>query len=418
MDQFLIRGARSLSGTVQVSGAKNAALPALAASILTHETVGLGRVPRVRDVATMLRVLEHLGAECEAPRGERVRTRFSRLLDPEAPYGFVKTMRASILVLGPLLARFGRARISLPGGCAIGARPIDSHLSGLEKMGAVIELSHGYVDARADSLHGADIAFARETVTGTENLLMAATLARGRTTLRNCALEPEVADLAGLLASMGARIQGAGSPTIVVEGVDHLHGAEHDVIPDRIEAGTFVMAAALAGDEIVVEGCEPRHMAAPLEVLSGAGLRIETGQDWIRVIGRRVLSARDVETAPYPGFPTDLQAQYMAVMTQAQGESVISETIFENRMMHVGELRRMGAVIAHDGNHARVRGPVQLSGAQVMATDLRASACLVLAALVADGVSVIDRVYHIDRGYERIEEKLRALGADVERVSK
>lgn len=416
MDKLRIRGGRRLRGTVEVSGAKNAALPAIAATLLTDEPITLGRVPAVRDVSTMLRVLAHLGAEAPPPADGRVACHIADLREPEAPYELVKTMRASVLVLGPLLARFGRARISLPGGCAIGERPIGFHLAALERMGASIDLQHGYVNARAKRLKGADVQFPQPTVTGTENLLMAASLAEGTTTLRNCAIEPEVIDLASLLTSMGARIEGAGSSTIRIAGVDRLHGAAHDIIPDRIEAGTFVIAAAVAGEDVIVDGCEPEHLRAPLDLLAAAGARIEAGGGRIHVRGGVTLGARDVVTAPYPGFPTDLQAQYVAAMTQADGESVITEAIFENRMMHVGELRRMGAEIAHDGNRAVVRGPVRLSGAQVMATDLRASACLVLAALVAEGVSVVDRVYHIDRGYERIEEKLRALGADIERI--
>jgi UDP-N-acetylglucosamine 1-carboxyvinyltransferase len=402
---------------VRVSGAKNAVLPALAACLLTDETVTLENVPRVRDVRTMFRVLEHLGAEAVVEEGSSCRVRVRSLRELEAPYELVKTMRASVLVLGPLVARFGRARVSLPGGCAIGERPIDMHLAALRRMGASVEMAHGYVDARAGRLRGAEISFDQKTVTGTENALMAATLASGATTLRNCAREPEVADLAALLIKMGARIDGAGTDTIVIEGTPALHGAEHRIVPDRIEAGTFVMAAALAGGEIVIEGSDPVHLAAPLDRLREAGARIAAEEGGrLRVGGGAALAGRDVLTAPYPGFPTDLQAQYMAVMTQARGAAAITEAIFEDRFMHVGELRRMGADITHDGRRAVVKGPTPLSGAQVMATDLRASASLVLAALIADGVTTVDRVYHIDRGYERIEEKLLALGADIERV--
>jgi UDP-N-acetylglucosamine 1-carboxyvinyltransferase len=417
MDRFRIRGGRELRGSVRVSGAKNAVLPALAAGLLTDQEVVLTNVPRVRDVRTMFRVLEHLGAEAVAQDGDVCRIRVRDLREPEAPYDLVKTMRASVLVLGPLLARFGRARVSLPGGCAIGERPIDMHLAALRKLGATVEVSHGYVDARAPRLRGAEIAFDVRTVTGTENVLMAAALAEGTTVLRNCAEEPEVADLAGLLVAMGARIEGAGTDVLRIEGVPALGGARHAIIADRIEAATFVMAGILAGTEVAVEGCEPAHLAVPLDRLREAGAEARAEGSRIRVAGGRPLAGRDVATAPYPGFPTDLQAQYMSVMTQAAGASVVTEAIFENRFMHVAELRRMGADVSHDGRRAVVRGPARLSGAQVMATDLRASACLVLAALVADGTTTVDRVYHIDRGYERIEEKLRALGADIERVT-
>ncbi len=416
MEKLRIRGGRTLRGTVRVSGAKNAALPALAASLLTEEPVWLRNVPAVRDVDTMLKVLRHLGAETEAPEGGSCRLRFKRLSDPEAPYDLVKTMRASVLTLGPLVARLGRASVSLPGGCAIGERPIDMHLAALRRLGAEVEISHGYVLARAGRLRGGDFTFGQKTVTGTENALMAAVLAEGSTTLRNCAAEPEVVDLAALLGRMGARIEGAGTDTIRIEGVERLHGAEHPIIPDRIEAATFAVAGVIAGEEVIVEGCDPSHLTAPLERLREAGAQIEAGADRLTVRGGVPLKGTDVHTAPYPGFPTDLQAQYMAAMTRAEGASVITEAIFENRFMHASELRRMGADISVEGRQAVVEGPTPLSGAQVMATDLRASASLVLAALAAGGTTVVDRIYHLDRGYERIEEKLLALGADIERI--
>jgi UDP-N-acetylglucosamine 1-carboxyvinyltransferase len=417
MDRFRIRGGRRLEGSVRVSGAKNAALPALAASLLTDQPITLHNVPRVNDVTTMFRVLEHLGAEAVTEVGSSCRVRVASLREPEAPYDLVRKMRASVLVLGPLVARFGRARVSLPGGCAIGERPIGMHLDALRRLGATVELAHGYVDASAGRLEGAEIAFDQKTVTGTENILMAATLARGSTILRNCAEEPEVVDLADLLRAMGARIDGAGTDVITIEGVPSLHGADHSIVPDRIEAATFVMAGVLAGGEVTVEACRPGHFRTPIDRLREAGARIEVLETSVRASGGAPLSSRDVVTAPYPGFATDLQAQYMALMTQATGSSAITEAIFENRFMHVGELRRMGADISHDGRRAVVRGRTRLTGAQVMATDLRASACLVLAALIAEGTTDLNRVYHIDRGYERIEEKLLALGADIERVN-
>jgi UDP-N-acetylglucosamine 1-carboxyvinyltransferase len=416
VDKLIVRGGKKLQGTVRVSGAKNAVLPALAASLLTEEPVLLRNVPGVRDVATMLKVLRHLGAEAETQGGSSCRLQFKRLSDPEAPYDLVKTMRASVLTLGPLVARLGRARVSLPGGCAIGERPIDMHLAVLRRLGADVEISHGYVLARAERLRGADFTFEQKTVTGTENALMAAVLADGATTLRNCAGEPEVADLAALLGKMGARIEGAGTDTIEVEGVERLHGAEHEIIPDRIEAATFAVAGVMAGGELIIDGCDPSHLTAPLERLREAGARIDADASRLIVRGGAPLKGTDVHTAPYPGFPTDLQAQYMAAMTQAGGASVITEAIFENRFMHASELRRMGAEISVEGRQAVVQGPAPLSGAHVMATDLRASASLVLAALTAGGTTVVDRVYHLDRGYERIEKKLLALGADIERI--
>ncbi len=417
VDKLQIRGGRLLRGRVEVAGAKNAALPALAASLLASEPLELENLPAVRDVQTMLRVLEQLGAEGTwDARRRRARVHLDRLASHEAPYDLVKTMRASVLVLGPLLSRFGRARVSLPGGCAIGERPIHLHLEGLARMGAQIQLEHGYVEARAPRLRGTVVTFPLKTVTGTENLMMAAVLAEGTTRLRNAAQEPEVVDLAKLLVAMGASITGAGEDEVVIEGRPELHGARHAVIPDRIEAGTYLVAGALAGDAVTVAGACSAHLGAVLEQLELAGVPIRRTEEGLVVRRGEGLASRDLRTAPYPGFPTDMQAQYMALMTQATGTSVIAETVFEHRFMHVGELLRMGARIRVDGHTAVVEGPTPLTGAQVMATDLRASACLVLAALVADGVSVVDRVYHLDRGYEAMEEKLAALGAAIERI--
>jgi UDP-N-acetylglucosamine 1-carboxyvinyltransferase len=415
MDAIRIVGGRPLSGTVSVSGAKNAILPALAASLLTDEVVRLRNVPAVRDVETMFRVLEHLGADWGRD-GSTGWVRLASLRDPEAPYDLVRTMRASILTLGPLLARHGRARVSQPGGCAIGARPVDQHIDVMRALGAEVRLEHGYIEARAERLTGTRYTFDTVTVTGTENAMMAACLARGGSLLRNCAQEPEVSDLAELLTRMGAQISGAGTDTIRVEGVDRLRGAEHRVVPDRIEAGTLVCAAALAGESVCVDGCRPEHLSAVLERLARCGVPLETEADTVTVRGGADLVACDMSTRPYPGFATDLQAQYMVVMTQARGASVITETIFENRFMHVLELQRLGARIRVDGHNAFVEGKAALSGAPVMATDLRASACLVLAGLVASGETLVRRVYHLDRGYARLEEKLAALGAQVERV--
>lgn len=416
MDRIRVVGGRPLEGSVRVSGAKNASLPSLAAALLTDAPVTLTNVPEVRDIRTMVRVLQALGAEVEIGTGGVVEVEAHDLGSLEAPYDLVKTMRASVLVLGPLLARAGRARVSLPGGCAIGARPIDLHLTALEKMGARIQVEHGYVEARAERLHGAEIQFDTVTVTGTENLLMAATRAEGASVLRNAACEPEVADLAELLTGMGARIEGAGTATIRVEGVATLGGARHGVIPDRIEAGTYAAACAIAGGEIEVIGCHPPHLQAVVEKLRETGVRIEEGPDNLRVRAPRVLRPANVKTLPYPGFPTDMQAQYIALATQAAGVSLVTESIFENRYMHVAELDRMGASVRVDGRTAMVTGPTPLSGAQVMATDLRASASLLLAGLAASGETVVDRVYHLDRGYYRIDEKLRGLGADIERI--
>lgn len=421
MDKFHIRGGRPLRGRVSISGAKNAALPCMAAALLTAETVTLHNVPYVRDCMTLRRLLEDLGATVLTPELRTHKINAAHVEVLEAPYELVKTMRASVLVLGPLVARFGRARVSLPGGCAIGTRPIDLHLEGLKRLGADVSLEAGYVVARAPQagrLRGAEIEFSKVTVTGTENLMMAATLAQGRTVLRNAAREPEVVDLAELLNRMGARVRGAGTEVIEVEGVESLTGAEHTIIPDRIETGTFLVAAAITRGELEVKNCRPGHLAAVIEQLRAAGVEIEElNQSTLRVAGsERTFIARDVVTEPYPRFPTDMQAQYMALMTQAEGAARITETIFENRFMHAAEMMRMGARIEIEGHTATVHGPTPLMGAHVQASDLRASASLVLAGLAAEGETVIDRVYHIDRGYEKIEDKLRAVGAEIERL--
>lgn len=420
MDRFKIEGGRPLAGEVRISGAKNAALPAMAAALLTAEPVCLRNIPRVRDIITMAKLLAHMRCRVESPDipPSQFTIQAETVSHAEAPYELVKTMRASVLTLGPLVARFGYARVSLPGGCAIGARPVDLHIQALEKLGAEITVDHGYVEARASRLRGATFRFPKITVTGTENILTAAVLAEGETILENCALEPEIPDLAALLVKMGARIEGAGTPTIRVQGVERLHGATHAVIPDRIEAGTFLVAGAITGGEVLLSECEPAHLQCIIERLRACGVEIKTdGQGRLRVRPARRLSAADVTTEEYPGFPTDMQAQFMALATQAEGVSRIRETIFENRFLHASEMMRMGANIAIDGNLAVVTGPAALSGAPVTASDLRASAGLVLAALVAGNTTWIDRVYHIDRGYERIEEKLSALGARIERIS-
>ncbi len=419
MDKFVIRGGNPLLGTVRISGAKNAALPAMAAALLTEEPVILENIPQVRDIETERRLLASMGAEVELGYGRaqhRTTICCRGVANPEAPYELVKTMRASTLVLGPLVARFGRATVSMPGGCAIGARPIDLHIKGLERLGATITQEHGYVEARAERLRGGHIVFDKITVTGTEDLLMAATLAEGETLMENCAREPEVKDLADLLVKMGARIEGAGTSTIRVTGVSQLHGARHRIIPDRIEAGTFIIAGVLTQGDLNVSNCDPNHVAALLTKLEEVGVTIKRNGESVRVMGAATLKAADVVTEEYPGFPTDMQAQYMALATQAEGTSIITENIFENRFMHALELGRMGANIKIEGARAVVRGKTPLSAAAVLASDLRASASLVLAALVADGESIIDRVYHIDRGYERIEEKLRAVGAEIKRM--
>jgi UDP-N-acetylglucosamine 1-carboxyvinyltransferase len=419
MDKFVIRGGNPLLGSVRISGAKNAALPAMAAALLTDEPVILENIPQVRDIETTRKLLAAMGAEVELGYGRaQHRTTISArtLTSPEASYELVKQMRASSLVLGPLVARCGRARVSLPGGCAIGARPIDLHTKGLEQLGAKITQEHGYVEAAAHRLKGGEIVFEKITVTGTEDLLMAATLADGETVLQNCAREPEVADLADLLNKMGARVEGAGASTIRVKGVSKLHGAKHRIIPDRIEAGTFIIAGAMTGGDVNITGCDPSHLGALLAKLHQVGIKTAQSADSVRVMGDVPFQAADITTEEYPGFPTDMQAQYMALATQAEGTSIITENIFENRFMHVLELVRMGANIKVEGRRSVVRGKAPLSAAAVQASDLRASASLVLAALVADGETIIDRVYHIDRGYENIEEKLKGIGAQIRRI--
>ena len=419
MDKLIIRGGEPLLGTVRVSGAKNAALPCMAAALLTDEPVILENIPQVRDIQTTRNLLAAMGADVELGYGRahhRTTIHCQNLASPEASYELVKTMRASTLVLGPLVARCGRARVSLPGGCAIGSRPIDLHIKGLEQLGAKITQDHGYVEATADRLKGAEIVFDKITVTGTEDLLMAATLAEGETILQNAAREPEVADLAALLNKMGARIEGAGTAIIRIKGVSKLKGAKHRIIPDRIEAGTFLIAGAMTGGDLNIAGCDPAHLGAILGKLKEVGVKTKSTADSVRVMGDNPFIAADMSTEEYPGFPTDMQAQFMALATQAEGASVITENIFENRFMHAQELVRMGANIKIEGRRAVVRGKTPLSAAAVLASDLRASASLVLAALVADGETIIDRVYHIDRGYENIEEKLRAVGAQIKRI--
>ncbi len=419
MDKFVVRGGNPLLGTIKVSGAKNSALPCMAAAILTEDEVILENIPQVRDIETERKLLESMGATCELGYGRaqhRTTIQCAVLSDPEAKYEIVKTMRASSLVLGPLIARTGMARVAVPGGCAIGGRPIDLHLKGLELMGANITQEHGYIEARTDRLKGAHILFDKITVTGTEDLLMAAVLADGETIMENCAQEPEVTDLAAMLTGMGANIQGAGTSTIHVQGVSRLHGVKHRINPDRIEAGTFLVAGAISGGDLNVDCCNPQHLHAVIAKLEECGVRLDIGKDSIRVRGEGKLKAADMSTVEYPGFPTDMQAQFMALATQCDGTSVISENIFENRFMHVSELSRMGANIKVDGRTATVRGKTPLQSAAVMCSDLRASASLVLAALIADGETILDRVYHIDRGYERIEEKLRGVGAQIRRM--
>jgi UDP-N-acetylglucosamine 1-carboxyvinyltransferase len=425
MDKFVVRGGNPLLGTIKVSGAKNSALPCMAAAILTQDEVILENIPQVRDIETERKLLSSMGAEVELGYGRaqhRTRIKCGILSDPIAKYEIVKTMRASSLVLGPLIARTGMARVAMPGGCAIGGRPIDLHIKGLEAMGAEITYDHGYLEARSPNngqgrLKGAHIVFDKITVTGTEDLLMAAVLADGETIFENCAREPEITDLAALLTAMGAKIEGAGSSTIKVQGVTSLHGARHRINPDRIEAGTFLIAGAITGGDLNVDSCEPAHLGALIAKLEECGVRLDVGKDCIRVrSGDTPLKAADISTEEYPGFPTDMQAQYMALATQTEGTSVIIENIFENRFMHVGELNRMGANITVQGRTATVRGKSPLQSAAVMCSDLRASASLVLGALVADGETILDRVYHIDRGYERIEEKLRGVGAQIRRM--
>ena len=417
MDRIRIQGPCRLQGTVRASGAKNAVLPEMAATLLLEGPVTLRNVPVVRDVQTMVKVLRHLGVRSLKLEGNSLSAEGGAAGDPEAPYDLVRTMRASILVLGPLLARLGRAKVSLPGGCAIGARPIDYHIEALRRMGADVAIEHGYVVASCRRLKGAEIVFDNRTVTGTENVMMAATLAEGRTVLENCALEPEVVDLARFLNACGARIDGAGTGRIVVEGVPRLRGTVHTVIPDRIETGTFLMAAAATRSGITIEQCDPSHLEAVLDKLQECGVVLRRGPDSIAVEPDGALRGANVTTRPYPDFPTDLQAQFMALAARADGVSIVTETVFENRFMHVGELRRMGARIVEDGQTAIVAGPSPLSGAQVMASDLRASACLIVAGLAAEGETTIHRAYHIDRGYEKVETKFQGLGARIERIS-
>jgi len=422
MDKLLIRGGRPLQGEVTISGAKNAALPELCAALLSAEPVTLANVPRLQDVSTTLRLLRNMGAKAERSESapDTVTIDAGSVTSPEATYDLVKTMRASILVLGPLLARFGEATVSLPGGCAIGSRPVDQHIKGLRAMGAEITVEHGYIIAKAKRLKGARITTDMVTVTGTENLLMAATLAEGETVLLNAAQEPEIPDLAEMLIRMGARIEGHGTSRITIQGVESLHGlasdAPHRIVPDRIETGTFLCAVAATGGDVVLRGARAAHLGAVIDKLREAGIDIECGDDWIRVKNDKRPRAVSFRTSEYPAFPTDMQAQFMVLNCIAEGTGTVSETIFENRFMHVNELVRLGARIEVEGNKAVVQGVPRLSGATVMATDLRASASLVIAGLVADGETVVDRIYHLDRGYDQMEAKLRGIGADIERV--
>jgi UDP-N-acetylglucosamine 1-carboxyvinyltransferase len=415
MDKLMIEGGYRLVGQVPVSGAKNAALPLFAASLLVEDWVTLRNVPALADIRTIGRLLRQMGVKTEG-EGQTVRLNAAAVDSQEAPYDLVKTMRASVLVLGPLVAKWKRARVSLPGGCAIGARPINLHLKGLEALGARVELKHGYVEAQADRLQGTDFYFDISTVTGTENLMMAAALAEGRTVLKNAACEPEVVELAKALMKMGARIQGAGSDVIVIDGVKELRPIEHAIIPDRIEAGTLMVAAGITQGNVKLLNCDLTHLEAVAAKLREAGLEIVPERDGVKVIGPANLKGVDVKTLPYPGFPTDMQAQVMALMCLASGLAVITETVFENRFMHVSELKRMGADIRVEGSNAIVRGVAKLTGAPVMATDLRASASLVLAGLAAEGTTEVSRIYHLDRGYERLDEKLTRLGARIRRV--
>ncbi len=416
MQKILIRGGRALRGTVAVSGSKNAGLPLLFASLLTPERCTIRGLPRVADITTSLRLLERLGALVGDGEFSTIMVEARTLTSSEAPYDLVKTMRASFLALGPLVARTGRARVSTPGGCAIGSRPVDIHLAGLERLGARIRQAHGYVEAEAPRLRGARITLDFPSVGATENVMMAATLAEGTTVIENAAREPEIGDLAAALGAMGARISGTGTSVVRIDGVRELGGFDHVVIPDRIEAGTLLLAGAITGGEVHVAGARADHLDALVAKLEQVGVAIEPRADGITVRGAQALGRADVRTAPYPGFPTDLQAQFMALMTLGDGQSVITETIFENRFMHVQELVRMGADVRVDGRSAAVRGVATLSGAPVMATDLRASVCLVLAGLAAHNTTEVSRVYHLDRGYERLEQKLSALGADIARV--
>jgi UDP-N-acetylglucosamine 1-carboxyvinyltransferase len=421
MDKFLIKGGKPLKGKIEISGAKNSALPCLAATLLTSETVILHNVPYVKDLITQRRLLEDLGATALTPELRTHKVTAKNIETFEAPYELVKTMRASVLALGPLLARFGQAKVSLPGGCAIGTRPIDLHLWAFGQLGATVSLESGNVVARAPQgrLVGTELSFEKITVTGTENVMMAASLAKGKTVIKNAACEPEIDDLAELLNKMGARIKGAGTPTIEIEGVESLGSAEHTIIPDRIETGTFIVAAAITQGELEIKNCRPEHLTAVIEKLRETGVEIEEINPSTLLVksSSKGLFSKDVITEPHPLFPTDMQAQYMALMTQTEGVSNIQETIFENRFMHASELIRMGAKIEISGNTAHVHGKTQLSGAPVLASDLRASASLVLAGLAASGETLIDRVYHIDRGYETIVKKLRSVGANIQRVT-
>ena len=418
MDKLIIRGGRQLTGEVAISGAKNAALPELCAALLTAEPVTLANVPLLQDVNTTMKLLRMMGvgAERSAADPAVVTLDAGNVTSREATYDLVKTMRASILVLGPLLARFGEAKVSLPGGCAIGSRPVDQHIKGLQAMGAEMTVEHGYIVARAKRLKGARITTDMVTVTGTENLLMAATLAEGETVLENAAQEPEIPDLARMLIAMGAKIEGHGTSRICIQGVERLHGAQHRIVPDRIEAGTFLCAVAATGGDVVLRGARAEHLGAVIDKLREAGAVIESGEDWIRVGSHQRLRAVSFRTSEYPAFPTDMQAQFMALNCVAEGSSEVSETIFENRFMHVNELVRLGARIDVHDNTAFTRGVERLSGATVMATDLRASASLVIAGMLAEGETIVDRIYHLDRGYDRMEAKLRGIGADIERV--
>ena len=417
MQQIVIQGGKSLKGKVRISGSKNAALPILAATILTDKKNIIRNVPKLRDIDTFCRLLTSLGTKIKKETNKKVSADCSNISNLEAPYDLVKTMRASFLVMGPLLARFGEAKVSLPGGCAIGARPINLHLKGFQSMGAKIKIKDGYVLAKAKRLKGAKIYFDQPTVTGTENLMLAAVLAKGTSLIENAAREPEVVDLAKVLIKMGANIKGAGTDTIKIVGVAHLKGFDHNIIPDRIETGTFMIAAALTNGEIKILNCVPGNVKALIVKLQSAGVEITTKDNSLFVKGKHSIKPVNLVTSPYPGFPTDMQAQFMVLMTMAKGTSTISETIFENRFMHIAELKRMGADISIEGHTAMVKGEKKLSGAPVMATDLRASACLILAGLAAKGKTTVSRVYHLDRGYEKIEEKFSALGASIKRIS-
>jgi UDP-N-acetylglucosamine 1-carboxyvinyltransferase len=416
MDKLVIEGGVPLSGEIEISGAKNAALPILAAALLTAEPLTVTNVPNLRDVTTMLGLLGQMGVAISKDEKRGVELRAARIKDPVAPYEQVKTMRASVLTLGPLTARCGEARVSLPGGCAIGLRPVDQHIKGLQAMGAELAIEHGYISVRAKRLKGTRVCMDLVTVTGTENIMMAATLADGTTKIENAAREPEVVDLADCLNAMGARVRGAGSDVITIEGVERLHGARYSVMPDRIETGTYLAAAAATGGDIRLVGARPDILDAVLEKLRETGAHVETGEDWIALRTNGALNAVSLRTAPYPAFPTDMQAQFMALNSIARGTAIVTETIFENRFMHVQELKRLGADIEVEGNTAVVKGVPHLDGATVMATDLRASASLVLGGLIARGETTVERVYHLDRGYEHIEEKLARLGARIKRI--